>query len=94
MTVTPFNLINHNLIGLTAHVVCSSDNGLVCRTGKIVGESKEMIQMEADGRLISLPKGACTFDVRLEEGSLVRVDGRLLRGRPEDRLKKRVSGRW
>jgi ribonuclease P protein subunit POP4 len=94
MTITPFNLINHNLIGLTAHIVGSSDNGLVCRTGRIVDESREIIRIESNGRRISIPKRTCTLDIRLEEGSLVRIDGCLLRGRPEDRLKKRISGRW
>jgi len=94
MTITPLNILNHEIVGLAAHVVKSSDPTLVCREGRIIGESKEMVDLETAGRRISLAKEVCTLDITLPDGAVVRVDGHLLRGRPEDRLRKRVSGRW
>ena len=94
MKITPTNLINHELIGLAAHVVASSDPGLVCRAGTIVDETKEMIRLNTTGRIISLPKSVCVIDLGLPDGTTVRVDGEHLRGRPEERLKKRLRRRW
>jgi ribonuclease P protein subunit POP4 len=94
MSISPQNLFRHELIGLEAHVVNSRDPSHVSHSGKIVGESKEMIQMDTDDGEILLPKEVCVFRIKLPDGDLVQVDGDLLRGRPEDRLKKRVSRRW
>ncbi|MHA1247272.1 MAG: ribonuclease P protein component 1 [Candidatus Thorarchaeota archaeon] len=94
MTITPENLVRHEILGLRAHVVESHDPGLVCREGTIVDESKEMIHLETSHGVVMLPKRVCVFDVQLPNETVVRVDGRLLRGRPEDRLKRPVKRRW
>ena len=94
MSISPQNLFKHELIGLEAHVVKSRDPTHVSRSGKIVGESKEMIQLNTEHGDILLPKEVCVFSIKLPDGELVQIDGDLLRGRSEDRLKKRVSRRW
>lgn len=94
MKVTPHNVINHELVGLSAHVVESSDPSLVCRSGKILSESREMINLQTSSGPLSVPKQVCVFDVTLPEGAVVRIDGRILRGRPEDRMKKRLNRSW
>ena len=94
MTVTPMNLIQHELVGLKTHVVASRDSGQVCRSGTIVAESREMIHVDTGAGVIQLPKSVCVFDMSLPDGTVVRVDGNVLKGRPEDRLKKRLNRRW
>ncbi|TXT53736.1 MAG: Ribonuclease P protein component 1 [Candidatus Thorarchaeota archaeon] len=94
MTITPRNLIGHELVGLKAHVCDSRDPTLICRSGKIIGESKEMITLDTDTGNVLLPKSVCVFDITLPDRTVVRVDGEYLQGRPEDRLKKRLSRRW
>jgi len=94
MTVTPMNLIQHELVGLKTHVVASRDPGQVCKSGTIVAESREMIRLDTSAGVIQLPKSNCVFDMSLPDGTVVRVDGYVLKGRPEDRLKKRLSRRW
>jgi len=94
MTVTPMNLIQHELVGLKTHVVASRDLGQVCKSGTVVAESREMIHLNTSAGVIQLPKSICVFDMRLPDGTVVRVDGHVLKGRPEDRLKKRLSRRW
>jgi len=52
MTVTPMNLIQHELVGLKTHVVASRDPGQVCRSGTIVLESREMIHVDTGAGVI------------------------------------------
>jgi ribonuclease P protein subunit POP4 len=94
MKITPGNLTRHEIIGLEAHVVMSSDPGYVCRQGPIVDESKEMIHISTETGNIMVPKMISIFDFKLPNGTVVRVDGHKLRGTPENRIKKRQSRRW
>jgi ribonuclease P protein subunit POP4 len=94
MKITPANLTRHELIGLEAHVVQSSDPGHICRQGPIVDESKEMIHISTDVGEIMVPKMISVFDFKLPNGTVVRVEGRKLRGTSENRMKKRQRRRW
>ena len=88
MKVTLNNLVRHELVGMSTHIVEARDPSLVCRTGIIVDESKETFRLATTNREITVPKSICVFGLRLPSGELVHVDGHLLTGRPEDRLKK------
>ena len=94
MSISPLNLFRHELIGLETQVIKSRDPTHISRSGTIVGESKEMIQIYTEEGEILLPKEICVFSIKLPDGEHVQIDGDLLRGRPEDRLKKRLSRRW
>lgn len=94
MKITPQNIVMHELVGLSTHIVESKDSNYVCRKGIILNESKEMIQIDTEQGTISVPKAICVFDMTLPDNRVVRIDGGLLRGRPEDRMKKRLNRRW
>jgi RNase P/RNase MRP subunit p29 len=94
MKISPALLTRHEIIGLDAHVVSSTDKGLVSRRGVIDHESREMIHLSTKRGAIRLPKSVCVFDLKLNDSTVVRVDGRLLKGTPDDRLKNRQSRRW
>jgi len=94
MRIAPENIVRHELTGLTTHVFESKDPNLVCRSGVILGESKEMIRLDTKNGEVSIPKSICVFDITLPNGAIVRVDGNVLRGRPEDRMKKRLNRSW
>lgn len=94
MKITPQNLVKHELVGLSTHIVESKDPNHVCRKGVILGESKEMIQIGTDQGTIAVPKGICVFDMTLPDSTVVRINGGLLRGRSEDRMKKRLNRSW
>jgi len=94
MTITPRNILGHELMGLKAHVVKSTDPTHVSQNGRIVAESRSMLQLETETGDVLLPKEVCTFDITLPDETVVRVDGNLLHGRPEDRMKKRHKRRW
>lgn len=94
MKITPTNLSRHELIGLEAHIVQSSDPGHICRQGTIVDESKEMIHISTETGEIMVPKTIAVFDFKLPNGTVVRVEGHKLRGTPENRMKKLQRRRW
>lgn len=94
MKVTPQNVVRHELVGLSTHIVESRDPNHVCTKGTILGESKEMIKIDTECGILAVPKTICVFDITLPDGTVVRVDGGLLKGRPEDRMKKRLNRSW
>ena len=92
--ITPLNILNHELIGLETHVVGSRDPSHVSKKGTVVAETREMIQLDTANGEVLLPKEICVFQITLPDGTVVQVDGNLLKGRPEDRMKKRQNRRW
>jgi len=87
MRRTRQNLIAHELIGLRAKVVSSSDPTLLGLEGLIIDETKNTLLIEAQGRMKRLLKQTCVFSFYLEDGESVLVDGKALCKRPEDRVK-------
>jgi len=88
------SIINQELIGLNVRIAQSSDPSLVRRAGRIIDESKEMFTLLDRQKEFTVAKTNCVFDFELLSGETIRIDGRLLRGKSEDRLKKRLNGRW
>jgi ribonuclease P protein subunit POP4 len=94
MRITAENVVRHELTGLSMHIVESTDPNFVCKKGIILGESKEMIHFDTNGTAVMVPKRNCVFDVTLPDGTQVRINGDVLHGRPEDRMKKRINRSW
>jgi len=82
--ITPKNIKKHELIGLDVEVIDAKNKSLVGLKGKVVDETRNTIVLEGEKKVMK--KGA-TFKIRLENGS-VEVDGDVLVGRPEERIKK------
>ena len=93
MKVTP-DIIKEELIGLEAEVVASRHPGYVGIRGRVIDETRNMFVIEHGGRRKMVPKAVCTFHFTFPDGTVVEIDGRLLVGRPEDRLKKRIKRLW
>ncbi|TFG10044.1 ribonuclease P protein component 1 [Candidatus Thorarchaeota archaeon] len=92
--ITPENLVQHELIGLQLHVVASTDPSCICRSGTVLDESRNMLHIQTPKNLIRVAKSNSVFDIELPNETIVRVAGRLLEGRPEQRLKKPLHRRW
>lgn len=93
MPITPQNLLAHEWIGLAVSVNASLDPGLTGLVGVVMDETKNTLLIEARNRLVSVPKSNSKFVTALPTGESVSVDGRLLRHRPEDRVKKGLT-KW
>jgi len=90
---TPENLVKHELIGLKVRIVESTNPKNIGMSGRVIDETRNTLVIEkADGRGVTLPKEAHVFS--FEVGSVwVKVDGKLLVARPEDRIKKKFK-KW
>ncbi len=87
------NVLRGELIGLRAHILESRDPTHVSLCGEIIGESKETILLQHTDGVVRLPKAVCVFEITTPDSSRVSIEGTLLRGRPEERLKK-MTRRW
>jgi len=105
MAITAENIVRHELIGLKAKVAASTDPSLEGVSGTVVDESYNMLVMEcgplakkkakeaAKKRTKSVSKRDSVFIFALPNRVKVKIEGRLLVGRPEDRIKKKFE-RW
>lgn len=89
MPITKRNVLKHELIGLEARVVNSSDQNLIGTYGTIIDETKDMLVINQAGKPKIVQKATSTFRISLPSGEEVDVDGAKLVARPEDRIKKR-----
>ena len=87
------DIARHELIGLKVEIVESSNPSHVGVSGKVVDETRQMLILETKNGVKSFPKDACVFHFFLPSGKSVKVDGKLLVARPEDRVKKKLK-KW
>ncbi len=89
MPITKRNVLRHELIGLEARVVNSSDPNLIGISGTIIDETRNMLVIEQMERPKMVPKANSIFRITLPSGEEVEIEGAKLVARPEERVKKR-----
>jgi len=89
MVLTPINLIKHELIGLHAKVVKSTNASNEGVEGRIVDESYRTITIESNGKDKKIFKENVVLIVELPDRKKVQVEGKLLLARPWERIKKK-----
>lgn len=77
--------VKYEFIGEMLEVVESSNKDLIGVKGKVINETKNMFELDNGKKLI---KNQSVFDINIGE-KVFRIDGKLLVGRPEDRIKKK-----
>lgn len=93
MTINPFNLVKHELIGLEVEIIESKNKDQIGLKGTVTDETYNMIKIKTKQEEKSIPKNITVFKFTLPNGEKVKVDGKLLLARPEDRIKKKLP-RW
>jgi ribonuclease P protein subunit POP4 len=93
MKITP-EIIRHELIGTEAKVSKSKHIHCLGLSGKIVDETRNTFTILDRGDRKIIAKSSVVFRLNFHDGTVVEVDGRLLTGRPEDRLKKNIRRLW
>ena len=84
--ITKKNIWAHELIGLKARVIESTDKGRVGIQGVIIDETKNTIVLESANKIKVLPKKEVVLEVELESGKVI-LDCKQIIFRPEDRIK-------
>ncbi len=90
MAITPYNILRHELIGLRAKVAESRDPGLVGVSGVITDETKNTITLKGPKGSKKVAKEQVTLSIHTDSGDELLVNGSLLLGRPEERIKKKI----
>jgi ribonuclease P protein subunit POP4 len=94
MSISPSNLVRHELINLAVKIAKSTDSTQKGLKGRVVDETYNTLKIETkEGKEKVIPKRNSIFIFTLPNAVKVEVDGKLLIGRPEDRIKKKFA-RW
>jgi len=93
MKIAP-EIIRSELIGLNARIAKSTNPSLERLKGTILSETRNTIIFLRDGKEKSIVKDTSIFHFTLPDGTALEIDGKLLVGRPEDRIKKRIRRLW
>jgi len=88
--ITEKNLVRHELIGLEVKVKKSTNKSQIGIKGKVVDETYNMLVIETKKGERMVEKKSCVFVFKLPNGKKVEVEGWVLVGRPEDRIKKKL----
>jgi ribonuclease P protein subunit POP4 len=92
--ITPENLVRHELIGLKAKVIGSTNKSALGLEGKVVDETRNTLVIEIDKKTKKLVKDQCVFSFNIPEtNEWIKIDGKILLSRPEDRVKKKLA-KW
>jgi ribonuclease P protein subunit POP4 len=88
MTVTPKNVLRHELTGLFAKIVESPDPTLRGMSGTIVFETKNIISIRKVSIIRCAPKSSAKkIELQTHSGACF-ISGSTLIGRPEDRISR------
>jgi len=93
MKVTP-DIIRLEFIGTEAKIAKSRNLGYVGISGKIIDETRNTFTILEQGRRKIVVKDSSVFHFKFSDGTIVEINGKLLTGRPEDRLKKNIRRLW
>jgi ribonuclease P protein subunit POP4 len=93
MIITP-DIIREEFVGTIGVVTSSSHSGYLGIHGYVVGETRNTLTLQHDGTAKHVVKDQVVFQFQFSDGAVVEIDGRLLVGRSEDRLKKTVKRLW
>jgi len=93
MKVTPA-FVQHEFIGLNAKVVKSTNPSYVGIRGGIIDETRNTLVIRHKNQDKVVVKNVAVFHFTMADGTMVEVDGNIILGRSEDRVKKHLRRRW
>jgi len=93
MKVTP-DIIRCEFVGTEVQIAKSSHHGNVGMSGKVVDESRNTFTVLCEGKRKTIVKDSSVFRFEFSDRTVVEINGKLLAGRPEDRLKKTIKRLW
>jgi len=91
---TTVAVVRGEFIGLNAKVVKSSNPSYVCISGRVTDETRNTLVIRHRNEDKVIVKETAVFQFTLPNGTVVEIEGNIILGRPEDRVKKRLKRRW
>jgi ribonuclease P protein subunit POP4 len=93
MKITPA-FVQGELIGLNAKVVKSTNPSYIDIKGTVIDETRNTLTIRHANEDTVVVKNTSAFRFTTADGTIVEVDGNIIAGRPEDRVKKHLKRRW
>jgi ribonuclease P protein subunit POP4 len=93
MKVTP-DIIRGEFIGTEGKIAKSQHPNYVGLSGEVINETKNTFTILHAGKKKNVIKDSAVFHFKFPDGTIAEIDGKLLVGRPEDRLKKSIKRLW
>lgn len=93
MRVKP-TIAQQELIGLEAQVAKSSNPYNIGIAGFVIDETRKTFTILQKGRKKTVMKKQTVFNFTFPNQTTVEIEGRILLGRPEERLKRRIRRLW
>ena len=93
MKITP-NILKQEFIGLESTISQSNHFDYIGLHGKIIDETKNTFTILHKSKPKNIIKNSAIFRFKFYDGQTVEINGNLLVGRPEDRLKKKIKRLW
>ncbi len=93
MKITP-DIIREEFVGTIAQVTESPHAGYLGIRGTVLNETRNTFAIQQNGKAKNVIKEQAVFQFKLTDGTVVEIDGKLLVGKPEDRLKKTTKRLW
>ncbi len=88
------DIIRCEFIGTEVKVAQSKNASCVGLCGKIIDETRNTFTLLHKNTRKIIVKETSVFHFRFSDGTVVEIDGKLLVGRAEDRLKKGIKRLW
>ncbi|MCD6469479.1 ribonuclease P protein subunit [Candidatus Bathyarchaeota archaeon] len=88
------HILQDEFIGLKVKVVKSTNPSCIGLSGLVIDETKNTFRILSKKGEKTLIKENCVFHFILPDKTMVEIDGKVLIGRPEDRVKKIIRRRW
>ena len=90
MKIIPQEVAGCELIGTKIRVVDATNKSLIGLEGKVIDETRNTILIESEHKEVILIKEQITIEFKYKNQK-VRVNGKILVARPEDRLKLKLK---
>lgn len=88
------DIVRSEFMGTEAKVSKSNHHDYVGASGKVVDETRNTFTILDNEKKRTIVKESAVFHFKYPDGTIVEIDGKLLMGRPEDRLKKHIRRLW
>jgi ribonuclease P protein subunit POP4 len=79
---------------LNATITHSSNPSQIGIEGRIIDETRNTFALSKDGQKRVVAKNHATFHFKFPDSTIVELDGAILLGRPENRVKKQIGRVW
>lgn len=93
MKVDP-DIVRCEFIGAQAKVARSEHRDYAGISGKIIDETRNTFTILSNGIGKAIVKKLAIFHFTFPDRTVIEINGKLLVGRPEDRLKKHIRRLW